>query len=332
MSKWMAIGLILAVAEGAASCSRKESTEAVQEPVKPSESIAGEVADAKAGAGSAAAVESVVAEGADLEKVEERTGAFQDMLDLMHSSAGSEGFNAHRVEIDSFVQGKTDRVLLDFAKDMAEKSPFATMQVLAWLIKNTQDTQILFDACSWFIVQLPEFGSKEDRPFAIDTLNRLNQMYIDPENSASLSAEDRDVLVAVEKNYLVLLGLDSQAWQQIADDIRKSARTDFDLSCADSFESAAIIRRGQVSEALRLRKLHQSIIDRGVWGKRVTPEASQYWLSMTDAELVEKFKMGAEKTSLGRKQRLEEWDYVSNMPDDERIRMSNESRTKANKE
>ena len=323
--------VVMALMAGLAACSKKEQSAAPKVSATEEKTAAGQVTGAGA-TGVVQAAEAAAAEGADLGKVEKRTGDFQDMLDFMHTSAGDKSeINANRLDIESFVQGKSDQKLMEFVKAMKDKSPFAVMQVLTWLLKNSEDSQILLEASSWFLALLPEFGSEEDRSRAMGTLDMLKQMYAESEFSTRLSAEDRDRLLTVAENHLVLLGLDSEAWQQLADHVRKFAKSDLDLSYADSIESGAIIRRGQTSEAARLRGLHQSIIDRGVYGKRVTPEPSQYWLSLNDKELEEALKMGAERTSLSREHRMDVWLYLSGLPEDDRLKAINDAR-KQNKE
>ena len=322
MSKWMAIGLILAVAEGAASCSRKESTEAVQEPVKPSESIAGEVADAKAGAGSAAAVESVVAEGADLKKVEERTGAFQDMLDSMRSLPGSgTQISAERVDMDSFVRGKTDRELMAFALEAIKTRPYAAMQVLAYLVENSKDPVIQMNAAWDFVRLVPQWGYAADREFALDNYQMLKGMFGAGGAAESMSLADRAKLQDALQSHYWGLGMDVSELLERAEAVRNNAKCDLELSRADLDEASWLLCSGKPEEAASVRTLYERVRARGVYdaSQLVIQENVEELLALSDEQIAEEIRTEPDFLANIRREQVAQWNRLTQLTPEERI-------------
>jgi hypothetical protein len=155
--KWE-LGLLV-VLIALSSCSKKEE-------VKPSETaVAGEksVAEQEVSPAKTATEKPVAetAEASDLEKVGERTGAFQNMVDSLRSYAGAEvEMSTNRVDIEYFVKDKSEYDLLAFAEEAKDLSPYAAMQVLSFILQNSEDPSIRLDAANLFIglvVSYPTF-------------------------------------------------------------------------------------------------------------------------------------------------------------------------------
>lgn len=293
MSKWMAIGLGLAVAAGAASCSRKESTEAVQEPVKPSESIAGEAADAKAGAGTAAAGESVVAEGADLDKVEERTGVFQNMLDSLRtfSGAGTE-FDTNSINLAEFVKGKSEQDLRTFLENTFVTRPIAAKQVAEYLLDHATDTDIYLSVADRYSAIVPLWGTEADATRMAATAERLVAMYAESLSSFGNLKTDPDDWFNTLNSYAVIMH-DSSYYLMMAAAARKPMATDYELSLADWSEFCGLVFGAEEPDANRAQTLLDQIKGRKFYGKLFfTEESVDWYLSRGVAQGIEVARRG----------------------------------------
>ena len=315
----------LAVAAGAASCSRKEAAEAVQEPAEQAKVVAGKAADTKAGAGSVAAVESAAAEGVDLKKVEERTGAFQNILDSLQSYAGGGAkMSAERVDIESFVKGKTDSELLAYAQDAQQTRPYAAMQVLAYLLRQPVDPAFLIEVAGDYVDLIPAFGYEEDRQLALETYARIRKLYSDSDFVDALSLEQRLHILDCMQSHYVNLGVEYTDSLDRATMIRQHAGSDMELSIADIYEASVMFNRGDPNDEAAVRSLYEQVRARGEYNYLVQKPVVDFTLGMSASELAQHIQ------AVGRlpKGGLAGWKQLNTLSPEERLERVQQLETK----
>lgn len=308
------------------ACSKRETAE-------PSKVIAASATTGESAAeqtSTAAASENVpaaTAEESDLEKVGERTGAFQDMMASLRSYAGAEvEMNTNRVDIESFVKGKTERELLEFARTASQKSPYAAKQVAAYLLRNSTDPRIRIDAADLHTSFVPSLGDVEDRELALESFEMLKEYFADENLCASMTSKERQWLIAHMQNHVVDLILDSAAYYQMAQVIRQHAKTELEQSCADSYEAVSYIWGGKAGDIATVRSLYEQIRNRGAYDDLVLRKRSvDYWLEMSDAEMLAEANKLAEMVGVD-KEAMDEWYKIQSLSPEERLKLMNKKR------
>ena len=233
--------------------------------------------------------------GANLEKVAQDAAAFSDMVDSLRKFAGEDiqihaapQINTDRIDLDSFIRGKTERDLLQFAEAAQFTSPYAALQVLEYLFRHSPDPRIRMEAAIRFGDTATLFGYLKDRALARECFDHLADLRAD---SAFLSALPRgkqmDLLYGMHR-IACGLELDAAAWMRMATALRKCPLSDRDLSIADAFEADALLRGCRAEDLPRIRALYEAIRARGAYDKAyASKESVDRRLAQSDAELKE---------------------------------------------
>ena len=285
--KW----LLLLCLIGLAACSRRE------EPPPPSSSprpaptkeASCRAAPLNASAPANPAAPPAPIAGADLEQVAQQADAFADMVDALRQPADAEDeINTDTLDLESFIRGKSERELLNFAEAMPFKRPYAAMQVLEYLFRHSPDPRIRMEAAIGFGDAATLFGYLKDRALARECFDHLAALRAD---SAFLSALPQsakmDLLYGMHR-IACGLELDAAGWMQMATALRKCPLSDRDLSIADAFEADALLRGCRAEDLPRIRALYEAIRARGAYDKAyASKESVDRRLAQSDAELKE---------------------------------------------
>ena len=273
----------------AAACSRREGTPApAGAPSKP-EPRAPTVAPLAAHAApvSAAAPAPALA-GADLDKIARNAAAFSELVDSLRTFAGEEvESNPARLDLESFVRGKSDRDLMKFAEAAQYKSPFAAMQVLDHLVTHSTDPKIRMVAAWRFGDQAALFGDAADRARAGVCYDMLVAFRGDDAFVATLSPSDRDELLTAMQRLVVTVPLDEQtAYRQLSAQLRNHPTSAEDLTYADWFDAMAGLESNSENGISRMLAHLRAIRERGVYGRYFAQKESiDHWLAKTQEQI-----------------------------------------------
>lgn len=281
-------GLILLLCWGVAACSKHEealpppaarvSAPAASEPVRAP--VARPAADASPAAAAAA--------GADLEKVARDSAAFESMVDFLRKFAGKEiEFNANTLDLESFVQGKSEQELLTFAEATQFKSPYAALQVLEYLWQRGRDFQVRLAVAERFGELAYEIGYAKDRAQGYACMDWLIDVLGDPGQTAVLSDAERKDLLNAYHNLSITYAVDAAAiCKKQADALRRTARSDLERAKADEFDVFALLNTGQIENIPAARVGMESLRAHG------GPEFAwvDYWLARDDANVAAEFR------------------------------------------
>lgn len=229
-----------------------------------------------------------VAAGADLEKVAQSAAAFSDLIDALRTFAGEEvEANPARLDLESFVRGKSDNDLLKFAEAAQYKSPFAAMQVLEHLLAQSADPRIRMMAAWRFADLAAIYGDANDRARARKCFGLLADFRADDAFVAALSPSDRDELLTALQRLVITLDLDErESFRQMAGLLRDHPTCAEDLSTADWFEAMALLRSGNAVDLPKMMACMQAIRDRGVYGHFFADkEVVDRWLAKTPEQV-----------------------------------------------
>lgn len=227
------------------------------------------------------------AAGADLEKVAQDAEAFEDLVDSYRKFAGEEvELNAGTLDIDSFVRGKSERDLLKFAEGAQEKTPFAALQVLEYLLTHSADPKIRMEAAWRFGDIASEYGDAQDRQRGGECFDLLADLRGDESFVAALSTSERNELLTAMQRLALRLSLPPSAYQQMADVYRQHPTSAEDLTYADWFEAMGLLRTGQEEDLPRMISCFRAIRERGVYGRYfASQESIDHWLSKSDEQI-----------------------------------------------
>ncbi len=228
------------------------------------------------------------AAGADLEKVAQSAAAFSDLIDALRTFAGEElEANPARLDLESFVRGKSDNDLLKFAEAAQYKSPFAAMQVLEHLLAQAADPRIRMMAAWRFADLAAIYGDANDRARARKCFGLLADFRADDAFVAALSPSDRDELLTALQRLVITLDLDErESFRQMAGLLRDHPTSAEDLSTADWFEAMALLRSGNAADLPKMMACMQAIRDRGVYGHFFADkEVVDRWLAKTPEQV-----------------------------------------------
>ena len=273
----------------AAACSRREGTPApAGAPSKP-EPRAPTVAPLAAHAApvSAAAPAPALA-GADLDKIARNAAAFSELVDSLRTFAGEEvESNPARLDLESFVRGKSDRDLMKFAEAAQYKSPFAAMQVLDHLVTHSTDPKIRMVAAWRFGDQAALFGDAADRARAGVCYDMLVAFRGDDAFVATLSPSDRDELLTAMQRLVVTVPLDEpSAYRQLSAQLRNHPTSAEDLTYADWFDAMAGLESNSENGISRMLAHLRAIRERGVYGRYFAQKESiDHWLAKTQEQI-----------------------------------------------
>ena len=273
----------------AAACSRREGTPApAGAPSKP-EPRAPTVAPLAAHAApvSAAAPAPALA-GADLDKIARNAAAFSELVDSLRTFAGEEvESNPARLDLESFVRGKSDRDLMKFAEAAQYKSPFAAMQVLDHLVTHSTDPKIRRVAAWRFGDQAALFGDAADRARAGVCYDMLVAFRGDDAFVATLSPSDRDELLTAMQRLVVTVPLDEpSAYRQLSAQLRNHPTSAEDLTYADWFDAMAGLESNSENGISRMLAHLRAIRERGVYGRYFAQKESiDHWLAKTQEQI-----------------------------------------------
>ena len=291
---WMLpLGLI-----GLTACSRREEPPPPAAVSQPAPAMAEPLRSATPAAAAPAIPEApAAAAGADLEKVLQNAVSFENMVDSLRTFAGEDvKFNAATLDLDSFIQGKSNRDLFNFAQQAGDKSPFAAMQVLEHLWRQDLDLELRLEIASLLGDLSSQFGYEKDRAVTRECVDWLAATCADPTHAAAMSAPERDELICTLHRLATNLdGHSFAAEKKIADAIRKSAQSDLELAYADEFDAFALMREGKAENVPAARAYLESMRARGVYGTLFALKMRvDYWLAFDDAAFAEEIRKSAE--------------------------------------
>ena len=235
--------------------------------------------------------------GANLDKVAQDAAAFGDMVDSLRQFAGEDvKFNAATLDLDSFIQGKSNPDLFKFAQQAGDKSPFAAMQVLEHLWRQDLDLELRLEIASLLGDLSSQFGYEKDRAVTRECVDWLAATCADPTHAAAMSAPERDELICTLHRLATNLdGHSFAAEKKIADAIRKSAQSDLELAYADEFDAFALMREGKAENVPAARAYLESMRARGVYGTLFALKMRvDYWLAFDEAAFAEEIRKSAE--------------------------------------
>ena len=227
------------------------------------------------------------AAGADLEKVAEQAAAFENMVDSLRTFAGEDvELNADTLDLEAFLRGKSDRDLLTFAEGAQDKSPYAALQVLEYLIAHSADPRIRMKAASRYGDIASDYGNAQDRLRGGECFHLLADLRGDEAFVAILSPGERNELLTAMQRLALRLSLPPSAYQQMADVYRRHPTSAEDLTYADWFEAMGLLRTGKEENLTRMMACFRAIRDRGVYGRYfASQKAVDPWLSKNDEQI-----------------------------------------------
>ena len=282
---WMLpLGLI-----GLTACSRREEPPPPAAVSQPAPAMAEPLRSATPAAAAPAIPEAPAAvAGADLEKVAQNAAAFSDLVDSLRKFAGEEvEANPARLDLESFVRGKSDNDLLKFAEAAQYKSPFAAMQVLEHLLAHAADPRIRMMAAWRFADLAAIYGDANARARAQKCFSLLAEYRADDAFVAALSPSDRDELLTALQRLVITLDLDErESFRQMAGLLRDHPTSAEDLSTADWFEAMVLLRSGNAADLPKMMACLQAIRERGVYGRFFADkEVVDRWLAKTPEQV-----------------------------------------------
>ena len=195
--------------------------------------------------------------------------------------------NPARLDLESFVRGKSDNDLLKFAEAAQYKSPFAAMQVLEHLLAHAADPRIRMMAAWRFADLAAIYGDANDRSRARKCFGLLADFRADDAFVAALSPSDRDELLTALQRLVITLDLDErESFRQMAGLLRDHPTSAEDLSTADWFEAMALLRSGNAADLPKMMACMQAIRERGVYGHFFADkEVVDRWLAKTPEQV-----------------------------------------------
>jgi hypothetical protein len=294
LARRAALGAALALA---LSCSKREEPPPAAAPAP--KIAAAEPPRAPASALAIPEAPAAPAVGADLEKVAQNAAAFSDLVDSLRTFAGDGvEFNAATLDLESFVQGKSERDLFKFAQEARDKSPFAALQVLEYLWRQDLDVEYRLEIASLLGDLANEYGYEKDRAVARECVDWLADVCADSAQAAAMSVRERDDLICTLHRLAV--NLDGHAYateKRIADAIRASAQTDLELAYADEFDAFALMREGKAENVPAARAFFESMRARGVYGTFFALKMRvDHWLAFDDAAFAAEIRKLADIT------------------------------------
>jgi hypothetical protein len=209
------------------------------------------------------------------------------MVDALRHPADDENeINTDTIYLESFIRGKSERDLLKFAEAAQFKRPYAALQVLGYLFRHSPDPQIRMETAILFGNTATLFGYLKDRALARECFNHLTDLRADSAFLSSLPHGKQMNLLYGMQGIACGLELDASAWKQMVSSLRKCPLSDRDLSIADAFEAATLLRGCRAEDIPRIRALYEAIRSRGVYDKSYASEESvDRHLAQSDDEI-----------------------------------------------
>lgn len=281
----------------ALSCSKREEPPPAATTAPAQKTAAAAAASVPASTPAMPEAPAAPAAGADLEKVAQNAAAFSDLVDSLRTFAGEDvEFNAATLDLESFVQGKSERDLFKFAQEARDKSPFAALQVLEYLWRQDLDVEFRLKIASLLGDLANQYGYEKDRAVARECVDWLADVCADSAQAAAMTARERDDLICTLHRLAV--NLDGHAYateKRIADAIRASAQTDLELAYADEFDAFALMREGKSENVPAARAYLESMRARGVYGTFFALKSRvDYWLAFDEATFADEIRKSAE--------------------------------------
>lgn len=281
----------------ALSCSKREEPPPAATTAPAQKTAAAAAASVPASTPAMPEAPAAPAAGADLEKVAQNAAAFSDLVDSLRTFAGDGvEFNAATLDLESFVQGKSERDLFKFAQEARDKSPFAALQVLEYLWRQDLDVEFRLKIASLLGDLANQYGYEKDRAVARECVDWLADVCADSAQAAAMTARERDDLICTLHRLAV--NLDGHAYateKRIADAIRASAQTDLELAYADEFDAFALMREGKSENVPAARAYLESMRARGVYGTFFALKSRvDYWLAFDEATFADEIRKSAE--------------------------------------
>lgn len=273
---------------GLAACSRREEPPPPSSTPPPAPAVAEPLRSATPPAPAPAIPEApAAAAGADLNQVAQNAEAFEDMVDSLRTFAGEDvELNAATLDLDAFVRGKSEHDLLKFAEGAQEKTPYAALQVLDYLLKHSADPKIRMKAAWRFGDIASEYGDAKDRRRGHECFDVLTGLRGDDPFVATLSTGERNELLTAMQRLALRLSLPPTAYLQMADVYRDHPTSAEDLTYADWFEAMGLLRTGQEADVPRMVACFRAIRERGVYGRYfASRESIDHWLSKSDEQI-----------------------------------------------
>lgn len=275
---------------GLAACSRREEPPPPSSSPLPAPAVADPLRSATPPAPAPATPETpAAAAGADLNQVAQNAAAFEDMVDSLRTFAGEDvELNAATLDLDAFVRGKSERDLLAFAEGAQEKTPYAALQVLDYLLTHSADPKIRMKAAARFGDVASEYGDAQDRRRGHECFDMLTGLRGDESFVAVLSPGERNELLTAMQRLALRLSLPPSAYLQMAAVYRDHPTSAEDLTYADWFEAMGLLRTGKEEDLPRMVACFRAIRERGVYGSYFASQKSiDRWLSMSDEQIRE---------------------------------------------
>ena len=235
--------------------------------------------------------------GANLDKVARDAAAFANMVDSLRQFSGQEiAANPATLDLATFLPGKSLADLFSFAQETHFKSPYATLQVLEHLWGQDLDIELRLKTARLLVELAANCGYDKDRALAHACIQWMTDIYADPAQAAKMSRQDRESWINDLRNLTVCLdGFTYPAEKGLADALRKSARTDLDLTYADTYEAYALMLTGRADHIPAIRRLFESIRARDFYGRySARKESVDRWLSLDDAAFAAEIKDSAQ--------------------------------------
>ena len=295
-----ALGAALALA---LSCSKREEPPPAATTAPAPKIAAAAAASVPAPAPASPEAPAAPAAGADLENVAQNAAAFSDLVDSLRTVAGDGvEFNAATLDLESFVQGKSERDLFKFAQEARDKSPFAALQVLEYLWRQDLDVEFRLKIASLLGDLANEYGYEKDRAVARECVDWLADVCADSAQAAAMSVRERDDLICTLHRLATHLDGHPYATEKmIADAIRASAQTDLELAYADEFDAFALMREGKAENVPAARAYLESMRARGVYGTFFALKSRvDHWLAFDDDTFAAEIRKMADLMRKGR--------------------------------
>ena len=268
-------------------------------------------------------VDDSVSSAANLDAVDEQGVAFDDMINSLRTYAGVETpMNTNQVDLASFVQGKSEQVLLEFAEQSSRTSPFAALQVFGYLAEHAKDPLVLVTAAGWYAELIQTYGYAEDREKAHDHFEQLLALYAAPESMQVMTPEDRERMIATIQKHTLVLAMESDVWKKVTPVIRQHAVSDVERTYADYYDAMAILWSGEADKYGEARNHLQAIKDRNVYGSYFAgQEEVTFWLDLEDGALAEEVAAGQQMRAAVYQSMKNKWSVMDSKTPAERIGM-----------
>ena len=210
------------------------------------------------------------------------------MVASLRSYAGLEPkINTNRLDIASLVKEQDHLELAHFATDISMTHPYASLQVLRYLLQNSQIPSVQVRCADDHILLMPYWDDGDD-DLADDVHTMMRDLYANDAAVATLTEEEREwIFHYFQKHRLFMDRISFDEGMELSEFIRTHARTGMDHAHADFFEAAAHRARfwenNDDTEALaHIIASYERIRERGVYGSHFRKERVDARLAALD--------------------------------------------------